>query len=175
MRRVLEAMSKSLYVGPPPAEEAPIVIGALRPKMLALAAEKTQGAHPYNVTPEHTARAREILGPDRWLCPDQKVILTTDAARARELGRQHLATYLGLPNYRNNWLSIGFDEADFDGGGSDRLIDAMFAWGDEDAIGKRIREHHDAGANHVCMQPIRSDGAMGPDLKVLEIFAPSKN
>ena len=174
MRRVLEAMPKSFYIGPPPAVEAPIVIGALRPKMLALAAELTQGAHPYNVTPEHTARAREILGPDKLLCPDQKVILETDSSRARELGRQHLGTYIGLPNYRNNWLTLGFTNDDFENGGSDKLIDAMFAWGDEKAIAQRIRDHHDAGADHVCLQPIRPDGQMGPDLRVLEVFAPAK-
>ncbi len=175
MRRVLEAMPKTFYVAPAPAEEAPIVIGALRPKMLALAAELTQGAHPYNVTPEHTVRAREILGPERLLCPEQKVILESDATKARGLGRQHLATYLGLPNYRNNWLTLGFSNEDFENGGSDKLIDAMFAWGDEKAIAARIKDHHDAGADHVCMQPIRPDGQMGPDLQVLEVFAPAKN
>ncbi len=175
MRRVLEAMPKALYVGPPPSEEAPIVIGALRPKMLALAAELTHGAHPYNVPPEHTARAREILGNGPWLCPDQKAILVKDASRARELGRQHLGTYLGLPNYRNNWKSLGFTDDDFENGGSDSLIDAVFAWGDEKAIAERLRAHYDAGATHVCLQPIRSDGEMGPDLELLEAFAPAKN
>lgn len=175
MRRTLEAMGRALYLGPAPAEEAPIVIGALRPKMLALAAEMAQGAHPYNVTPEHTARAREILGDGPLLCPDQKAILIKDASRARELGRQHLATYLGLPNYRKNWLSLGFSEDDLADGGSDRLIDAMFVWGGEEAIAERLRAHYDAGADHVCLQPIRSDGQMGPDTALLEAFAPAKN
>ena len=173
MKRVLDAMPNTIYVGPPPAEEAPIVIGALRPKMLALAAERTRGAHPYNVPPEHTARAREIMGDGPWLCPDQKAILVKDASRARALGRQHLATYLNLPNYRNNWLSLGFSQSDFDNGGSDKLIDAVFAWGDEKAIADRIKAHHDAGATHVCLQPIRSDGQMGPDLDLLKAFAPA--
>jgi len=175
MRTVLESMKRSLYLGPTPTEEAPVVIGALRPKMLALAAELAQGAHPYNVPPEHTARAREILGAGPLLCPDQKAILVKDATRARELGRQHLATYLGLPNYRNNWLSLGFEEADFEHGGSDRLIDAVFVWGGESAIAARIQAHLDAGADHVCLQPIRGDGQLGPDLTILEIFAPAKN
>jgi probable F420-dependent oxidoreductase len=175
MRRVLEAMRQAIYVGPAPAREAPIVIGALRPKMLALSAELAQGAHPYNVPPEHTARAREILGDGPMLCPDQKAILVKDASRARALGRQHLGTYLGLPNYRNNWRSLGFDDADFENGGSDRLIDAVFAWGDETAIAKRVQDHYDAGATHVCLQAIRSDGEMGPDLALLETFAPAKN
>jgi probable F420-dependent oxidoreductase len=175
MRRVLEEMKNALYLGPAPAAEAPIVIGALRPKMLALSAELARGAHPYNVTPEHTARAREILGKGPLLCPEQKAILVKDATRARELGRQHLATYLGLPNYRNNWRSLGFTDEDFADGGSNRLIDAMFAWGDEHAIAERLHAHLDAGADHVCLQPIRSDGQMGPDLAVLETFAPAKN
>jgi probable F420-dependent oxidoreductase len=109
------------------------------------------------------------------LCPDQKVILETSPSRARELGRQHLGTYLGLPNYRNNWRSLGFEDSDFENGGSDKLIDTVFAWGDEKAIADRLRAHYDAGADHVCLQPIRGDGGMGPDLKVLEIFAPAKN
>lgn len=175
MRRVLEAMQQALYVGPAPAQEAPIVIGALRPKMLALSAELAQGAHPYNVPPEHTARAREILGDGPMLCPDQKAILVKDASRARELGRQHLGTYLGLPNYRNNWRSLGFEDADFENGGSDRLIDAVFVWGDETTIAKRLQDHYDAGATHVCLQAIRSDGQMGPDRALLETFAPAKN
>jgi probable F420-dependent oxidoreductase len=175
MRKTLETMKKALYMGPVPKEEAPVVIAALRPKMLALAAELCTGAHPYNSPPEHTARAREILGAGPWLCPDQKAILTTDASKAREVGRANLKTYLDLPNYRNNWLWLGFSEADFADGGSDRLIDAVFAWGDEQAIGDRLKAHWDAGASHVCLQPIRADGEGGPDLELLEIFAPEKN
>ena len=175
MRKTLETMQKALYMGPKPAEEAPVVIAALRPKMLALAAEMCRGAHPYNVTPEHTARAREILGKGPWLCPDQKAILETDASRAREIGRSNLRTYLDLPNYKNGWRWLGFDDDDFTDGGSDRLIDAVFAWGDEQAIGDRLAAHHDAGADHVCLQPVRSDGGAGADQKLLEIFAPAKN
>jgi len=109
------------------------------------------------------------------LCPDQKAILVKDPSRARALGRQPLPTYLTLPNYRNNWRSLGFADADFEHGGSDKLIDAVFAWGDENAIAERIRAHYAAGASHVCLQPLRSDGQLGPDLDVLATFAPAKN
>ncbi len=173
MRGTLDAIEKALYLGPKPEAEAPIVIAALRQKMLALAAERCRGAHPYNVPPEHTARAREILGTGPWLCPDQKVILETDASAAREIGRKHLATYLDLPNYRNNWRWLGFGDDDFSNGGSNRLIDAVFAWGDEKAIAERLKAHHDAGADHVCLQALRGDGSRGPDERVLEIFAPA--
>ena len=175
MRNTLEAISKALYVGPAPDEEAPIVIAALRPKMLELAAQMCRGAHPYNVTPDHTARAREIMGTGPWLCPDQKVILESDPTRARELGRKNISTYLELPNYRNNWLWQGFEESDLADGGSDHLIDSIYAWGDEQAIGDRLQAHYDAGADHVCLQTVRTDGEGGPDLRVLEIFAPAKN
>ena len=174
MRNYLEAMEKALYMGPPPASETPIVIAALRQNMLKLAAEKTSGAHPYNVTPEHTARAREILGPDATLAPEQMVLLETDPTKAREIARKNLATYIPLPNYANNWRWLGFEESDFENGGSDRLIDAMVCWGDETAIAKRIQEHRDAGADHVCIQPFRADGEGGPDELLLEILAPSR-
>ena len=175
MRAMLEAIPKCLYTGPAPEAEVPIVIAALRPKMLALAAELCAGAHPYNSPPEHTARAREILGKGPLLCPDQKAILETDPSKARSIARGALSTYLGLPNYRNNWIELGFGEDDFSDGGSDRLIDAVFAWGDEKAIGERIQAHLDAGADHVCLQAISGEGTMGPDEKILEIFAPAKN
>ena len=142
MREYLEAMRGALYRAVEPAEEAPIMLAALRPAMLRLARAQARGAHPYFVTPEHTARARETLGPDAWLAPEQKVLLDTDA-----------------------------DIAD---GGSDRLVDAIVAWGDEQAIADRIRAHHDAGADHVCIQPLRPDGVPGPDLRVLEALAPAR-
>lgn len=172
MRAYLEAMEKALYTAPAASPPAPVVLAALRPKMLALAGESAQGAHPYNVTPEHTARARELLGDGAWLCPEQKVMLETDASRAREAARKNLGMYLGLPNYMNAWRWLGFEESDFANGGSDRLVDAVVAWGDEAAIAARIEAHHDAGADHVCIQPLRPDGQPGPDLRVLEAFAP---
>jgi probable F420-dependent oxidoreductase len=173
MRAYLEAMEGALYQAREPKEEAPIVLAALRPRMLALAAEKTRGAHPYFVPPEHTARAREILGEGPWLCPEQKVLLETDAAKARAVARKHMAIYMGLPNYQNNLKWLGFEDADFQKPGSDRLVDAIVAWGDEEAIQARIQAHWDAGADHVCIQPFRPDGEMGPDLRILEALSPS--
>ncbi len=175
MRNYLESMEKALYVGPKAAEEAPIVLAALRPNMLRLAAETTSGAHPYFVSPEHTARAREILGEGPILAPEQKVLLETDASRAREIARAHMKTYLALPNYQNSLRWLGFGDDDLADGGSNRLVDAIVAWGDEKAIAERIQAHYDAGADHVCIQPFRADGAPGPDLRILEALAPAKN
>jgi probable F420-dependent oxidoreductase len=174
MRGVLDAFAKAPYVGARGAEPAPVVLAALRPRMLRLAAEKAAGAHPYFVTPEHTARAREILGPDAWLAPEQKVLLESDPAKARAVARAAMRMYLALPNYRAALEWLGFGTAEIDGGGSDRLVDAIVAWGDADAIAERIREHWRAGADHVCIQPLRPDGAPGPDPGVLERLAPAR-
>ena len=130
-----------------------LCIAALGPKMLELAAELTAGAHPYLGTPEHTAAARRSLGPDALLAPEQGVILETDPAKVREIGRQAIANYLRLPNYLNSWRRLGFSDDDFSGG-SDRLIDAIFAWGDVRAIRDRLQAHLEAGANHVCIQAV---------------------
>ena len=172
MRAYLDAMEKATYVGPAPAEETPVVIAALRPNMLALAAERCAGAHPYNVTPEHTARARAILGKGPTLAPEQMVLRESDPAKARAIARKNLGIYLTLPNYQNNWKWLGFEDADFANGGSDRLIDAVVAWGDERAIAARIQAHFDAGADHVAIQAFRPDGEPGPDLRLLEALAP---
>jgi probable F420-dependent oxidoreductase len=153
MRAYLDAMDATEYEGPLP-EPAPRVLAALRPKMLELAAQRTQGAHPYFVTPEHTARAREVLGPEPLLAPEQAVVLDTDPARARQTARRYMALYLGLPNYLNNIRELGWNEKDFANGGSDALVDAIVAWGDPQAIAERVRAHHDAGADHVCIQPL---------------------
>ncbi|WP_029431717.1 TIGR03620 family F420-dependent LLM class oxidoreductase [Blastococcus sp. URHD0036] len=128
------------------------VLGALGPKMLALAAERTAGTHPYHVTVANTAAARAGVGPGRLVAPELPVVLTSDVATGRETAREALAPYLGLPNYTNNWLRSGFTEDDLAGGGSDRLVDAIVAIGDVDAIAARVREHRDAGADHVCLQ-----------------------
>ena len=174
MRRYLEAMKAAPYQAPAPAEPPPTVLAALGPKMLALAATAADGAHPYNVTPEHTAEARRILGPTKLLCPEQMVLLETDAAKARAGARAALASYLALENYVNNWRRLGFGDADFSGGGSDRLIDATIAWGDETAIRKRIQAHWDAGADHVCIQPLPPDGArLKLDERILDLLAPA--
>jgi probable F420-dependent oxidoreductase len=175
MRNYLEAMSKALFMAVKPTEDVPIVLAALRPKMLALAAERASGAHPYFVPPEHTARAREILGKDKILAPEQKVLLCTDAAKARGVARAAMKIYAGLPNYQNNLKWLGYTDADFAGGCSDRLVDAIVAWGDEGAIRKRIQQHYDAGADHVCIQPLHPDGLPVPHEEVLELLAPAKN
>jgi probable F420-dependent oxidoreductase len=130
------------------------VLAALRPRMLELAAERSLGAHPYFVTPAHTRVARQILGPDAQLAPEQAVVLETDPQRAREIARGYMNIYLGLPNYTGNLLMHGFDEDDLAGGGSDRLIDGVVAWGDEVAVASRVGEHLDAGADHVALQVI---------------------
>ncbi|MBK7249908.1 MAG: TIGR03620 family F420-dependent LLM class oxidoreductase [Gammaproteobacteria bacterium] len=172
MRAYLEAMEKATYLGPAPAEETPIVLGALRQRMLELSGAQCAGAHPYNVTPEHTARARKILGQGPTLAPEQMVLRETDPAKARAIARRHLAPYVELPNYRRNWQWLGFGDADFADGGSDRLIDAVVAWGEEPAIAARIRAHFDAGADHVAIQALRPDGERGPDLGLLAALAP---
>ena len=175
MRDYLEKMESALYMGAKPAEPAPVVLAALRDKMLGLAASQVRGAHPYFVPPEHTAHAREIMGPDAWLCPEQMVLLETDATKARAVARKNMEVYLGLPNYQNNLRQFGFGDDDFEGGGSDRLVDAIVVWGDEKAIADRVQAHYDAGANHVCIQPFKADGSPGPDLRILEALAPAKN
>jgi probable F420-dependent oxidoreductase len=134
------------------------VLAALGPRMLELARDRAAGAHPYNITPEHTAIARKVVGPGKLVLPEQAVTLTTDRETARRRGRQHLEVYLGLPNYTNNMRRLGFNDDDFAAGGSDRLVDALVAWGDEDRIAARINEHRDAGADHVCVQVLSDEG-----------------
>ena len=137
------------------------VLAALGPKMLELARERSAGAHPYNVTPEHTAITRNALGPDAVVATEQAVFLGSDPSVARAAGRQHLSIYLGLPNYTNNLRRLGFGDDDFADGGSDRLIDALVAWGDEATIAARVQEHRDAGADHVCIQVV-NEGVDAP-------------
>ncbi|MFG3011289.1 LLM class F420-dependent oxidoreductase [Streptomyces cinerochromogenes] len=133
------------------------VLAALGPRMLGLAGDRAAGAVPYLVTPEHTARAREILGEQPLLAPEFKVILEPDPARARETARAYLARYLQLPNYTDNFLRLGFTETDIADGGSDQLIDAVFAWGDETRIRERITAFHEAGADHVALQVVTTN------------------
>jgi probable F420-dependent oxidoreductase len=174
MRNYLDGMGKALFMAAKPSEDVPIVLAALRPKMLELAAERTAGAHPYFVTPDHTERAREILGKGKILAPEQKVLLCTDATKARAVARAAMKIYAGLPNYQNNLKWLGWGDSDFGGDISDRLVDAIVAWGDEGAIRKRIQAHWDAGADHVCIQPLNPDNPLLPDEKVLELLAPAK-
>jgi len=171
MRNYLEAMEKALYMGREPEQDAPIVLGALRDKMLQLSATAAQGAHPYLVTPEHTKRARGVIGPDALLCPEQMVLAETDETNAHKVARANLKVYVGLPNYQNNLRQFGFSDEDFAGGGSDRLVDALVCWGEPEKIAAHIRAHLDAGANHVCIQAYRADGAPGADEELLEKLA----
>jgi probable F420-dependent oxidoreductase len=154
MQSYLTDMQTATYMAPQPAEKPKTIVAALGPKMLALSRDLADGAHPYNVSPKHTAEARNILGKGKLLCVEQMVICETDAVRARNIARRTLAMYLTLPNYLNNWRRQGFNEQDFANGGSDRLIDDVVAWGTEGSIVARIEQHWDAGADHVCIQAI---------------------
>ncbi len=172
MRAYLDAMEKAAALAPEVAEAPPTVLAALGPNMTKLAGERTAGAHPYLVTPEHTARARKIMGPSPWICTEQKVLLLDDAAKAREVAREAVSRYMVLPKYRNNWLRLGFSEQELANGGSDSFLDAMVVWGDEAAIRARIQQHWDAGANHVCIQPLHPEGTPLPDMNALAALAP---
>jgi len=132
-------------------------LAALGPKMLELARDRTAGSHPYLVTPEHTAAAREALGPDALLAPEQGVVLESDADAARAIAREELKRYAQLPNYTNNWKRLGFTDDDVTSL-SDRLVDALFVWGDVDAVAERVTQHRAAGADHVCLQVVPGRG-----------------
>jgi probable F420-dependent oxidoreductase len=154
MARYLDAVDASPYTAHRPSTPVRRVLAALGPKMLELAGTKADGAHPYFVTPEHTSRARSILGPGALLCPEQAVLLETDPERARQIGRFYTAIYLSQPNYVNNMKRLGFSDEDMANAGTDAFVDALVAWGDVEAITKRVQEHIDAGADHVCIQPL---------------------
>jgi probable F420-dependent oxidoreductase len=145
--------------GSRPAER---VLAALGPRMLALSRDRSAGAHPYLVAPEHTATARAILGPDAFLAPEVKVVLDDDPERARAAARGHLAFYAQMPNYHNNLLRLGFTEDDLADGGSDRLIDAVFAWGGIEPVRERVAAHRTAGADHVTIQVVTADNTALP-------------
>jgi probable F420-dependent oxidoreductase len=157
MRGYLDALDAAPYRAAAPERPAPVVLAALGPRMLDLARERSAGAHPYFVPVEHTAFARERLGPGPLLAPEQAVVLERDASAARARAREHMRGYLGLPNYRRNLERLGFGEEDLDGQGSDRLVDAIVAWGDAEAIAARVHAHLDAGADHVAVQALGDD------------------
>jgi probable F420-dependent oxidoreductase len=157
MRGYLDAMDAAAFRAPEPAEPPTRVLAALGPKMLELAAERTRGAHPYFTSPEHTAFAREVMGDGPWLAPEQAFVLDSDPSSARARARGHMAYYLELDNYRRNLKRLGFVDDDFEGGGSDRAVDAIVAWGGVDAVRDRVKAHLDAGADHVCVQAVGSD------------------
>ena len=143
------------------------VVAALGPQVLKLSARRSAGAHPYLTSPEHTAQARELIGPDAFLAPEHKVVLTTDAARAREVGREALDIYLGLANYVNNWKRLGFTDSDVARPGSDALVDAFVAHGTVDAVAARLKEHLAAGADHVPVQVLTGSDKLVPALAEL--------
>lgn len=175
MKEYLPKMKGALYRAPKPKEEVPVVIAALHPKMLALAAAETNGTHTYFVPPEHTAKARAAIGPKPWICAAQAVILESDAGKARTMARTYMKTYVPrLPNYTNNLKALGWKDSDFANGCSDALVDAIVAWGSEQKIQDRIEAHLKAGATHVCILPLRADNESLPDPRALEAFAPGK-
>lgn len=175
MKEYLTRMKGALYRAPHPAEQVPMVLAALHPKMLQLSATEANGTHTYFVPPEHTAKARGAIGPKPWICAAQAVILETDPARARAMARTYMKTYVPrLPNYTNNLKALGWKDEDFQNGCSDALVDAIVAWGDEQKIRDRIDAHLKAGATHVCILPIRVDNESLPDSRVMEALAPAQ-
>jgi probable F420-dependent oxidoreductase len=177
MRGYLARMKSAPYTSPRPKSDPPIVIAALLPKMLELAAAETSGIFPVYVTPEHTARMRSAIGPDKWICVQQVAMLESDKDKAHRAARAVIAFYLTLPNYLKSLRAMGFDDSDFKDGGSDRLVDAMVAWGGERALRDRIEAHYKAGATHVCVTLVRTAGSplerAQPDERALEALAPS--
>ena len=172
MRAYLGAMAAARIDATIQMENRNVVLAALGPNMLALSRAATKGALPYCVTPEHTAEAREILGPDRWLCVEQKICLTADESTARAVAQQQMARYMALANYRNNWFRLGFTEDEVTGEGAPRFLDAMVAWGGERQIRDCIEAHRAAGADQVVLQAFKPDGGIGTDPKALDAFAP---
>ena len=166
---ISKGKSAATYKAVAPESPPQTVLAALGPKMLELAAESTDGAHPYNVSPEHTHDARAILGPNKLLCVEQGAVLETDSTQRSRHRPSVSGIYLTLPNYVNNWRRLGFTDTDFAGGGSDRLVDSVVVWGDETAIRKRIEAHWQAGADHVCVQALGAGGR--PDERLLELLA----
>lgn len=156
MVEYLEGMEAARYPAPDAAGAPPLVLAALGPRMLRLAAERAAGAHPYFVPVDHTARARKILGDGPLLAPEQAVVLESDPEQAREVARGYMGHYLKLPNYAGNLRRLGWSDDDLEAP-SDALVDAIVAWGDEDAIARRVREHFDAGADHVSVQVLLED------------------
>ncbi len=172
LSKYIPKMKDALYRAVAPEAEPPLVIAALHPKSLNLAAREAQGTHTYLCLPEHTTNARAVMGPDAWVCPSQIVILEKDASKARSRAREHLSFYASQENYQRILRAQGFSDTDFENGGSDRLIDMVVAWGTEEQIQDKIDAQLAAGATHVCMMPLRCDDNSLPDERALEAFAP---
>ena len=162
MRNYLTAMGDAMFAAVAPADDPGVVLAALGPKMLETSVAQANGAHPYFTTPGHTEYSRQIMGAGPLLAPEQMVVLDTDPATARATARAAMQVYLRAPNYQNNLLRLGFSADDWadPANASERLVDAIVAWGDEDRIAARVKEHLDAGADHVCVQVLRSDRAI---------------
>jgi probable F420-dependent oxidoreductase len=174
MSGYVSEVKSAIYSAPAPYQEPPIVLGANNRKMVELASS-TNGIISYFVTPEHTAWARATLGPDKWICAEQAVMLESDPQKARAAARAYASFYLSIPAYPKNLSRFGFGDEDFQSGGSDRLLDAIVAWGTRDELMERIAAHCRAGATHVCLLPLSSAGGLIPDLRVLEVLAPVRN
>ena len=172
MREYLHAMKAAAYNAPAPGAEVPVVLAANNPRMLTLAGTDAGGTLTYFITPEHTARAREMVGSKRWVCAEQAVMLEENPGQARAAARAYMKLYLKIPAYLKNLRTLGFDDADFAGGGSNRLVDAIVAWGDEAVLRDRIEAHYEAGATHVCVLALSPAGGLMPDLRALEALAP---
>jgi probable F420-dependent oxidoreductase len=162
MSEYLDAMDAAPYAVAGPDEPAPRVLAALGPRMLELSRDRAQGAHPYLTLPQHTAQAREILGPDALLAVEVSAVLSDDRETWLRRAHTHLEIYTGLENYRNSWSRQGFTDEDYVRGGSERLKEALVAHGDEDAVVRRVQEHLDAGADHVCVQVLGDDPLTAP-------------
>lgn len=172
MRNYLAKMKATPYSAPAPQHEPPIVLAGMMPKMLQLAATETRGTLTYFTTTEQVRRARETLGPNPWLCAIQLVMLETDAAKARALARRYMQTYLAIDHYVHRLRALGFSDEDFANGGSDGLVDAIVAWGNEDKLRERIAEQFQVGATHVCMLPLNPHGGPLPDERAIVALAP---
>jgi probable F420-dependent oxidoreductase len=171
MVKYLDDMDAALFMAVGPQERPATVLAALGPKMLRLSVEHADGAHPYFVPVEHTAQAREIIGPDAILAPEQMVVLDTDRARALETARKGMAIYLRAPNYVNNLKRLGFTDDDVADSGSERLVDAIVATGDVDAAVQRVEDHFAAGASHVCVQVLQENFTDVPEAAWAELAA----
>lgn len=175
MRGYLEKIKTVPYNAPKPQQEPPIVLAGMMPKMLQLAGSATQGTLTYFTTTQQVTLARETLGPTPWLLAVQLVMLETDAAKARTAARKYMQIYMAIDHYLYRLRKIGYTDVDFANGGSDRLVDAIIAWGSEDQLRQHIAGQFKAGATHVSILPLRSDGKPGPDERAIEALAPERN
>jgi probable F420-dependent oxidoreductase len=172
MREYISGVESAMYSAPAPQRDPPMVLGANNRKMVELA-RGVDGVITYFATPDHTGWARATLGPDKWVCAEQAVMLESDAAEARATARAYMSFYLSMPAYTKNLSRLGFGDNDFKSGGSDRLVDAIVAWGNEGKLRERIAAHYRAGATHVCVLPLSSAGGLVPASRALEALAPA--